>query len=71
MMIFVFDRVENIVGKGENADDQYFLRMFSYPFTGKFKTFKPHFSFAHGFNFDKSKILLFSKELMTVMKYIV
>ena len=25
MMIFVFDRVENIVGKGENADYQHFL----------------------------------------------
>ena len=24
-MIFVFDRVENIVGKGENADYQHFL----------------------------------------------
>ena len=25
MMIFAFDRVENIVGKGENADYQHFL----------------------------------------------
>ena len=25
MMIFVFDRIENIVGKGENAGDQQFL----------------------------------------------
>ena len=25
MMIFVFDRVENIVGKGENAGYQHFL----------------------------------------------
>ena len=25
MMIFVFDRVENIVEKGENAGDQHFL----------------------------------------------
>ena len=25
MMIYVFDRVENIVGKGENAGYQYFL----------------------------------------------
>ena len=24
-MIYVFDRVENIVGKGENASDQHFL----------------------------------------------
>ena len=24
-MIFVFDRIENIVGKGENADYQHFL----------------------------------------------
>ena len=25
MMIFVFDRIENIVGKGENASHQHFL----------------------------------------------
>ena len=25
MIIFVFNRVENIVGKGENAGDQHFL----------------------------------------------
>ena len=25
MMIFIFDRVENIVGKGENAGYQHFL----------------------------------------------
>ena len=25
MMIYVFDRVENIVGKGENAHNQHFL----------------------------------------------
>ena len=25
MMIFVFDRVENIMGKGENAGNQHFL----------------------------------------------
>ena len=29
MTISVFDRVENIVGKGENAGYQHFLTMFS------------------------------------------
>ena len=35
MVIFVFDRVENIVGKGENAGYQYFL-LFPQCFQGAF-----------------------------------
>ena len=42
VMIFVFDRVENLVGKGENAGYQYFLL-----FSQSFNPFLHIYSFKH------------------------
>ena len=40
MMKFSFDQLENIVGKGENAGDQCFLKAFSRPFLWSYKNYR-------------------------------
>ena len=68
-MIFVFDRVENIAGKGENAGNQHFL-LFPQCFlhvhrhSSSFQLMHTfNISSSKTFNSHKSEILLYSKEL--------
>ena len=63
---------ENIVGKGENAGDQHFL-LFQQCFLPVQKTnfnfsVRSILSSANAFNLDSSKILLFGKELKSLLR---
>ena len=63
---------ENIVGKGENADNQHF-RLFPQCFLPIPERFCFYVKFilssANAFNLDKSKILLFGKKLTHTSKH--